>query len=177
MRSITLVIVFACTALVGARSPGAALGKSPDAAADATLDGRAVSMEEAVTHHCHDQYGSLRCFSDPDARDRSVAASSVGRVNNAAFEGQVAAVAAGYVVVYEHITFGGASVVLSRDYADLSTIGWNDRVSSYKVYTTLTGYFYEHSNYWGLRHSFCCFSQNNNVGGTYNDRFSSFELP
>jgi hypothetical protein len=83
----------------------------------------------------------------------------------------------GYVIAWENSSFGGSSVVLSQNYASLVGIGWNDRISSYKVYTSLTGGFYQHINYGGRLQVFCCYQQIGYVGDLYNDTFSSITIP
>ncbi len=150
---------------------GAVASRSADPTPRTTvlLNGRVATLTAASRSHCDDLTpGVLRCYSSQRNRDRA-ASPRVSRDATAA--------SAGYVVAYVDISFGGASVVLSQDHPDLRTIGWNNRISSYKVYTSLTGYFHQGAYYAGSAQSYCCFSQVSYVGNSFNDTFSSFSLP
>jgi len=79
----------------------------------------------------------------------------------------------GYVRVYNDAGFDGASMVLSASYENLSTIGWNDRISSYKSVNAGSGVFSEHASGAGNDTSFCCNVNVSYVGAAKNDTFSS----
>lgn len=131
---------------------------------------RAIRVGPVRQEHCHDAIPRLlRCFTTRAARDAS------WRENRSLRP--LSTYAGGYVIAWVNASYAGSSVILSQDYTNLVTIGWNDRISSYKVYTNLTGGFYEHSNYSGLTQLFCCFSQVSYVGDAYNDKFTSINLP
>lgn len=133
------------------------------------LNGRPSSVAIATRHHCHDGVReTLECFTSTQERDASWRLASLAKTPMSS---------GGYVIAWVGASYTGSSVVLSQDYSNLGSIGWNDRISAYKVYTSLTGAFYEHSNYWGLTQFFCCFSQVSYVGDAYNDKFSSINLP
>ena len=134
------------------------------------LDGRFIGTATPAAAHCDDLIpGVLECFSRMSERD------TVAELRMALSPTGVSS--SGYVVAYQDASFLGASVVLSQDYSNLGSIGWNDRISSYKVYTPLTGYFYGDAGYTGGMTSFCCNSQVSYVGDARNDSFSSFDLP
>ena len=134
----------------------------------ATLDGRPATVLEASRHHCVATPTShLTCFTNSSDRDQAVAGSF----------SSLSASATGYVIAYADATYFGASVVLSQNFTNLGTIGWSDRISSYKVYTSQTGFFYQGTSYTGAYQSYCCFAQVPYVGNAFNDTFSSFELP
>jgi hypothetical protein len=140
-------------------------------------DGAGSAIGRGTELHCHDLSPSgLQCFGSAADRDlavREISASSL--VADRAFP--AGATSTGYVIAYAAISYGGNSVVLTQNYANLGTIGWNDIISSYKVFTSLTGRFYENTSYGGLLQQYCCFSNVYYVGDIYNDRFSSFTLP
>jgi len=119
--------------------------------------------------HCHDLGPTaLSCFATEAERDASLVT----------LQGEMMlASSSGYVIAYSNPSFGGSSVVLSQDYGHLGHIGWDDRISSYKAYTPLTGYFFEHTWYGGRAQAYCCNAQVTYVGDALNNRFSSFDLP
>lgn len=167
------MLALALTALILAASPAAA---AEPGQLRAVLDGQPATVSQAAAYHCHDlRAGVLECYTDAADRDNAVAA----KLGHEASEvlGTLGSASTGYVIVWADPTYAGASAVLSQDYANLGSIGWNDRISSYKVYTTYTGAFYDQANYQGLTQYYCCFSQVSYVGAQYNDIFSSFNLP
>jgi hypothetical protein len=130
-----------------------------------TLDGEPSSLTRATAFHCHDLIRfELQCFTSSAERDRAV-------------ENLRGVDSTGYVIAYAAISYGGSSVVLSENYANLGTIGWNNIISSYKVFTNLTGAFYQNTTYGGGTQPYCCFTNVSYVGDFFNDTFSSFMLP
>ena len=134
-----------------------------------SLDGRPISVELAADLACHDLIKSrVVCFRTTTEMESD----ALELVSQAGF----ALASTGYVVVYENQSYGGASRTLSIDYANLATIGWNDRISSFKSFGA-TGYFREHANPpGGLTFTFASTSQVSYVGSTYNDKFSYFQI-
>lgn len=166
-------LAFALTALIVAASPAAA---AEPARFIAVLDGQPATVSQAAAYYCHDlRTGVLECYKDAADRDNAVA-KILGNEPSEVL-GTLGSASTGYVIVWADPSYAGASAVLSHDYANLGSIGWNDRISSYKVYTTYTGAFYDQANYQGLTQYYCCFSQVSYVGAQYNDIFSSFNLP
>ncbi|HVM29933.1 MAG TPA: hypothetical protein VM305_04090 [Candidatus Limnocylindrales bacterium] len=140
------------------------------AAPGASLERDRLANRSDTDQHCHDLGEStLTCFSNEVERDADVAALLADEV--------MVASSSGYVVAYSNASYGGSSVVLTQDYGHLGHIGWEDKISSYKVYTPLTGYFFEHTWYGGRAQSFCCYTHVSYVGDALNNRFSSFDLP
>ena len=161
--------------LVGAILVSAILAV-PVAASDpvtATRSGMPIDLGQAARLSCHDlDYPVLRCFASPDAMllDAQRRLHEGGSAVRA-----VAVLDVGYVVVYEHATYGGSSMLLSADQAWLSDIGWNDRISSFKSFGG-TGNFREHSPGSGFSYTFSPSSQVSSLSGSYNDKFSAFNL-
>lgn len=136
-------------------------------------DDREVPISDVLNYHCHDvSFPKLSCFTSATDRDQDLAATSFG----GALTG-VQSLGSGYVIAYVHASYAGSSVILSQDYSNLGNIGWNDVISSYKVYTTSTGAFYQHAGYGGIVKYYCCLTNVTYVGDAYNDIFSAFNLP
>jgi hypothetical protein len=138
-----------------------------------TLDGTSTSLTQSTKYHCHDLIaGQLTCYRSASRRDADVTRLLEHRRANA-----LGATATGYVIAYAGISYTVSSVVLTQNYANLATIGWDNVISSYKVFTNLTGAFYSNTYYAGLTQYYCCFRDVPYVGDGYNDTFSSFRLP
>jgi len=132
----------------------------------ATLDGRDIPIAEVARHHCHDlDFPVISCFAKATDRDTSVSV-ELGQVQLAAAAGVP------YVTVYDFSGFTGSSMVISQDYDALVTIGWNDKVSSFKGRNSETGRFYVDWFHGGTSYSFCCNQQTSSLGG-FDNTFSS----
>ena len=131
----------------------------------ATLDGRPIPISEIAEHDCHDlDFPVIRCFTD--ASDRDVSLSVAGSLGVAATAGVT------YVTVWDGTSFTGASISLSQDYDTLVTIGWNDKISSFKGRNAETGRFYVDWFHGGASYSFCCNQQIASLG-SLNNTFTS----
>jgi hypothetical protein len=138
-----------------------------------TLDGTSASLAQATRYHCHDLIaGQLTCYRSASRRDADVT-----RLFEQRHANPLGATATGYVIAYAGISYTVRSVVLTQNYANLATIGWDNVISSYRVFTNLTGAFYSNTYYAGLTQYYCCFRDVPYVGDSYNDTFSSFSLP
>jgi hypothetical protein len=152
---------------------GAALAMPMAAASDgihAELDGEPVSLEQLDELSCDDfEYPVLTCFATSEELEAAAPARfrSVHRVR--------AAATSGYVIAWEHADYGGSSRAMSIDYANLGSIGWNDRITSFKSFGA-TGRFWQHSPWGGWFYGFGGSTWVGNVGQTYNDAFSGLEL-
>lgn len=155
-----IVLVLTCVAIADGPTHANARG---------ILDEATLASDINRTQHCHDGRGTLACFASEADRDADFESSREAGVQ--ALSG------GGWVIAYAHASFAGSSVTLSQSYANLGTIGWNDVISSYKVYTSLTGAFYKNTSYGGGFQSYCCWWQVSYVGDAFNDTFSSFYLP
>lgn len=137
----------------------------------ADLAGRPIELEGVAGYHCHDlDFPRIHCFDSARARDAALALEA-----GAASLSPLGVTAVSYVVVYEHASYGGASLVVSEDYTSLTFIGWNDRISSFKAQNGETGSFWWDWFYGGgMPYTFCC---NQNVAnlGTWNDNISSIQ--
>jgi hypothetical protein len=144
--------------------PPAASASQPSIEITADLAGRAIPLAEVSEHHCHDlDFPRIHCFDT--ASELSLALRPV--------LGLLGVTATSYVQVFEHAWYGGGSMTMSQDYTVLATIGWNDRISSFKALNSETGKFHWDWFYGGsMPYTFCC-NQNVPTLGTWNDNISS----
>jgi hypothetical protein len=175
-RRLSRAIAAALFLAIATAPSGIAYAASPGQALLATLDGGQVPLAVAAQYHCHDLIaGQLTCFSNPEQRDEAVAL--LGPQGSTAAGETMPLSPNGYVVAYVDASYRGGSVVLSHDYDNLGDIGWNDRISSYLVYTTMQGTFSTDAYQNGSHQSFCCLLPVAYVGDFFNDRFSSVDIP
>jgi len=134
----------------------------------ATLDGRPIAVADIPDYQCHDlEYPVIRCFRKIADRDASIAVDiDVGVASASLASGVV------YVTVYDGANFTGSTFSISQDYDALATIGWNDRVSSFKGRNSESGRFFVDWFGGGSNWPFCCNSTYGSLG-TYNNTFSS----
>ena len=136
----------------------------------ADLDGEPIALEDVANYDCHDaDYPLIHCYRSSADLDDSLARYTA--------EAGAEAVTAGtaYVRAYRDATFSGGSFTFSQNYANLESIGWNDRISSLQSLNCGRGEFREHANYLGFVYTFYCGSLITYVGDYYNDKFSSVE--
>ena len=158
------VVILAIVALAAPASVGGADELS------ATLDGRRIAIERIGRFDCHDfDYPVIRCFSSP--RDAGIDIEA--RVADDDAAGSLALLS-GYVTVWEHTLFGGASMTLSSSQPWLSSIGWNDRISSFRSFGA-TGGFWEHSSSGGFWYPYGSSAYVTSLG-SFNDQFSAFVI-
>ena len=101
-------------------------------------------MADVSRYFCDDfSYPEIRCSRSPLIME---------------LRGRRATLLAGvdYVTIFEHPTFSGASMHVSQDYGALVSIGWNDKISSYKGRNSETGRFWTDWFSSGTSWSFCC---------------------
>lgn len=156
---------FIALALFGALAGAPAVAAGQPAKDDeivAYADGRRISVEDIPRYYCDDfSYPVIQCSSLPLVTDsRALTLSLVS--------------GADYVTIYDQAGYLGTYMHLSQDYAALLTIGWNDRVSSFKGRNGETGKFWTDWFNSGTSWSFCC---NTGVStlGSFNNTFSSVE--
>jgi len=157
-------------AVVGALVVSAVLIGSASAGRLSARVGEAeISLDQAGTMSCHDfDYPVLRCFASPQALDRDVAR----RVETAV---PAAVAATGYVTFWEHASYAGARMTLSADQPWLNSIGWNDRISSFKSFGA-SGRFLENSPGSGFIYYYSSGVQVSFLSNAYNDKFSAFDI-
>lgn len=129
------------------------------------MEGQAIPLAAVFALPCHDfDYPVIRCFR------------SVEQLETSARERSVRATAVGYVIAYDYFNYAGSNPkVLSTDEAWLFVIGWNDTTSSFKSFGA-TGRWWENSPSGGFIFSYGPATQVPVLSGTYNDKFSAFEI-
>jgi hypothetical protein len=155
-------MVFSALTIAAGTQPMSALAADPEPQLSATLDGRPIPLEDVGKYYCDDfAYPEIRCWSTRILADtRALAVTLLTSVD--------------YVTVFDGTNFSGAFMNISQDYSLLSTIGWNDRISSFKARNSETGSFYTDWFYSGSFWAFCCNSQLSSLG-SYNNAFSSIK--
>ena len=149
--------------------PATATAAEAPSVATADVAGRPIELESVAGYHCHDlDYPRIHCFETATGRDAALVLGA-----GAESLGPLGATAVSYVVVYENVSYGGASLVVSEDYSSLTFIGWNDRISSFRAQNGETGNFHWDWFYGGgTPYTFCC-NQNVPSLGIWNDNISS----
>jgi hypothetical protein len=147
-------------AFTGMALPGSTSGGEPEGEVVAIVDGRAIPISEVSRYYCDDfSYPVIRCSASPvvvEARASVV----------------LLATGVNYVTIYDQANYFGTFMHVSQDYTALLSIGWNDKVSSFKGRNLESGRFWTDWFSGGTSWSFCC---NTNVSslGSYNNTFSS----
>ena len=127
----------------------------------AYLDGRPLSLKLVGNYYCDDfAYPVIQCSSKPATVEARAVLSLLGGTD--------------YVTIYEQPNFGGAYMNVSQDYAMLVTIGWNDKISSFKARNSETGRFTTNWLFGGTSWSFCCNTQQSTLNA-YDNTFSAVE--
>lgn len=143
-----------------------------------------IELSDVGQYHCHDfDYPIIRCFQtelerDADAESMGLSSevSVSGRTElSAALAVQLAATAVTYVRWYEHSNYAGASFWTANPLPDLTIIGWNDRISSFKSINGGHPKWWQDSNYNGPSSQWVTSAWVPYVGDTLNDRFSSVQ--
>jgi peptidase inhibitor family I36 len=141
-----------------------------------------IELEEVGDHHCHDLASpTIRCFATELERDEDaesiVVSSAVSVSGGAELSGaravQMAATAVTYVRWYEDSNYGGSSYSTLNPVVDMATIGWNDRISSFKSLNGGRPKWWQDSNYSGPWWQWITSAWVPYVGDSANDRFSS----
>ena len=159
MRSVVVILVLLVLALV---APSGAAAAGPRA----ELDGRSISISSVPNFYCHDlDYPVIRCH-----RSAAVLNADIER-HLAGFA--IPSTAWPYVMIYQDISLSGPYSALSNDYDNLSSIGWNDRISSFKSLNGYGGEFWTDAYRSGTRFGFAPGAIVMYVGDAFNDRFSS----
>ena len=135
----------------------------------AELDGIPIPAYEVGDHFCHDfDFPTIRCYSTATELEELAVGTAIGD------ELAGAANAAGdYVTVYSDPSYAGTYAHLSQNYDALWVIGWNDRISSFKVRNSASGSFHADWYAGGRRYDFCCSSSVPYLSSTYENTFSS----
>jgi hypothetical protein len=164
VRRIRVLAVAAvgCVFMILGNPTGTLAGRDKDEAVVAYLDGHRIPIADVSLYACDDfSYPVIECSSVPEiVETRGVV--------------QALLTGADYVTIYDLTNYGGGFMNLSQDYSALLTIGWNDKISSFKGRNSETGRFWTDWFNTGTSWSFCC-NTNFSSLGSYNNTFSSVE--
>lgn len=138
----------------------AATEPDPEPEITAYVDGRPIPVSDIPRYYCDDfAYPVISCTRLPHvAQNRALTAALVAEVE--------------YVTVYDWSGYGGTYMHMSQDYAMLASVGWNDRVSSFRGRNSETGRFNGDWFHTGTTWLFCCNVQVFSLG-SYDNTFSS----
>jgi len=155
-------MVLGLLTMTGYAEPATARAEDGAPELSATLDGRPIPVEDVGRYYCDDfDYPAIRCYSTKLlAGTRATLVTLLTTVD--------------YVTVYDGTNYSGAYMNVSQDYATLSTIGWNDRISSFKARNSETGTLFADWFFTGTWWAFCCNTQVANLG-SYSNTFSSLQ--
>ena len=161
VRSIAFALLLGIIpATIAGPLPGAAAADS--APLSAYLDGKPIALADVSKYYCDDfSYPVIQCsVSALVTSSRALVVSLLTSVD--------------YVTVYDQAGFGGSYMNISQDYGWLATIGWNDRISSFRARNGETGTFFVDWFSGGSQWSFCCNTQQSTLGA-YDNTFSSLQ--
>jgi hypothetical protein len=155
-----LPVVAVVLTLVAPATVAAASGPGGDASLRADLDGSPIELVDVGRWYCEDfAPPAVHCFSTAKALEARTAA-------------VLSTTAVDFVTVYEYPSFAGNYMHMSQDYSVLATIGWNDRISSFKGRNYQSGVFFVDWFYSGASWNFCCNSLVTSLG-SFDNTFSS----
>ncbi len=170
-RTSMLALLAAAVLAVFAVATGTATTRATSTPAPvADLAGVLIPIGEVAAHYCHDlDYPRIHCFAQPEELESAVSATQTSRTL------QVAA-GAQYMKLFDLAGYTGTYIILSLDYNDLSTIGWNDRASSYIGVNNLafglwTAWYMTGSGIVG-----CCNQRASSLSSTFDNQISSTQL-
>jgi hypothetical protein len=163
LRALIVGVALATVVLLcGVLNPAGAVAADPRVSVTAYLDGVAIPLEDVSKFYCDDfAYPVITCSRTP----------LVTSVRSTLF---VLLASVEYVTIYELTSYSGAWMNVSQDYTALALVGWNDRISSFRVRNSETGRFYVDWFFGGSTWSFCCNSQLPTLGA-YDNTFSSIQ--
>jgi hypothetical protein len=155
---LTLVAMSMAAAPVADATPGTVT---------ADLDGVAIAVDQIPEHFCHDRaYPVIHCFATPQGLAAAFEALDGARIARAA-------TATDYVIVYSNTSYGGSYLYISQDYDTLVTVGWNDRIRSYRGLNSELGRFWTDWFHSGAALDFCCNSNVPSLSATFDQKITS----
>lgn len=156
--------------VVAGAAPSTSLGSG---GLRAVYQGVPIPLSQVASHHCHDvMYPLIECFDSGSARDLDLAAHDA---SNAPSSASASALLTSYVTWYEAINYGGSSFTASSSYSDLSSISWDNRISSFKSLNGGRPKWWQNSNFSGISWHWLAGAQIPDVGSSANDQFSSVQ--
>lgn len=163
-----LVVLVLVLGAVGLALPSG-IGAGSQAEPTATFNGRSIPLTDVSRYHCHDRdFPRIRCFLSLDELETDELTSQ------SATSPASSALLIAFVRWFQDAGYGGSSFDAYFAYADLSTIGWNDRISSFQPRNGGHPVWWQDAGYGGVRWDWGTASVSN-VGAGANDKFSSVQ--
>lgn len=146
----------------------------------AALYGRSIPLRDVVDHHCHDLDALVyRCFDTEAERDADAHAFldvDVTGADTASLDtelGPLGSLSFTFALAYAAINYGGSSLLISNPTPDLSVLGWNNTISSFKSTNGGRPRWWSNANYSGSWWQWGTSVWVAYVGDAANDTFSS----
>jgi hypothetical protein len=162
--------------------PGAAAAAQPNNTASdtgtvtATYQGRSIDPQQASHYFCHTRdYPIVRCFDSQAEVDRDLGLVEPTSPGFSSLDGGVTPMWPGgvaYTIAYWDINYGGSALTIYGEVWNLSAIGWNDNISSFKSVNCGIPRYYIDANYSGAYWQNSCNTWSPNLY-SLNDQFSS----
>ncbi len=131
----------------------------------AYLNGTKIDGDEIHLWHCDDASAPvIQCYRSEEERDDAIKS-----------HGVTASDIGDYVTVYADENYDGGSFTMTGPYPNLSVIGWNDVVTSFKSRNGRHPRFYRDSGYGAPWWQWTTGAWIANVGSSANDQFSSIK--
>jgi len=142
---------------------GMTTSASDPGATRAVLDGQSINISAVSNFHCHDRDApTIRCFPSSVERDDDVGI-PVSRSTVA------------YVTFFHDEGYGGGSYTAYNPISNLSDLGWNDCITSFKSLNGQRPHLYSDINYGTPAWRWASGAWVSNVGGEANDATSSIK--
>jgi hypothetical protein len=135
----------------------------------ADLDGRPIKSELISSFYCHDfAFPKIHCFrSIPDLRASEL------NVTGSLAEVTPSFGPNDYVTIFDGVIYSGSFMDVSQNYDALFSIGWNDRISSYKARNSAKGVLWTDWFASGTGATFCCNANVSSLPSNLDNAFSS----
>ncbi len=153
--------------LPGAASAHDSSVTGPPGPVVADLAGHTIAVGEIPHWYCHDlDFPRIHCFATAAELEHALATHQSARPAGTAG-------ASIDLAIYADANWQGGTTVISQAYPDLGTIGWNDKISSFKVLNGVAGHFATDIYNSGAYDYFAPYQLTTYVGNAWNDTFSS----
>jgi hypothetical protein len=178
LSSLVLLAALLLVCPVGAQAGQSA--RRPDGHLWAVLEGQPIRLVNVGRYHCHDfAFPLYTCFTTAGERNRDVAevlaARTLRRPGLGTINSPLGTQSVDYVLFYEHSAYAGASALVSIPVPDLSVLGWNNRISSFKSTNGGRPKWWDGTSYSGLNWQWGVSVWVSYVGDGANDRFTSVQ--
>lgn len=169
MRMSAIALVVAMLALSSGTPVSGASRANRSVAIVADVDGRPIKPAEISRYYCHDfDFPRIHCFA---AGDRLRDAERARIATRSTLQTSVAANV--FLTIFDGPNYSGAFMDVSQNYDALWTIGWNDRISSYKGRNLAKGDLWTDWFASGNGRLFCCNTNVASLAAGFDNAFSS----